>query len=256
MIPQLFILSGFDPTGGAGIIADVFTARDMGVFPISAPSVLTVQNSINFSSSQNIGYKYIIDAAALLFAEFSPCCAKVGLVPSGDAVWLSEIKKAVLSKIPRVVIDPVLKATACEGYSQISPEYLNFISGSNVVLTPNNIELERLALQFLPEFKAMDCEQKAIALHKLTGADIVVKFEGREGRVLVISNGCADNIIFDIIAIDRPVHGTGCRFSAAVASCLAKDMKLHESVKKSIEYMSGKIKERVAFNLSGQDYIF
>ncbi|HNT28770.1 MAG TPA: bifunctional hydroxymethylpyrimidine kinase/phosphomethylpyrimidine kinase, partial [bacterium] len=70
MTVPLLVLSGLDPTGGAGLTADVAMARSLGLHPLPVPTVLTVQNSLRFSGMRPVEPAYIRSAVESLAEEF------------------------------------------------------------------------------------------------------------------------------------------------------------------------------------------
>lgn len=240
----LLILAGIDSSGGAGIIADVKTATELGIFSYAIPTLFTNQNSFNFKEKVDIEHTYITETYKTLTEEKRPDFIKIGYIPHNNPTWLKEIKKNIINKADIVVIDPVLKPTSSKNIDLYINDFINFISpenGNKVILTPNKKELENL-------FKTTSAngtsfEEKAINFTLATNVSLVIKFETEKKIIMIIDNGKKTEVPIEIVKTERDVHGTGCRFSTALISFMIKGFNLTESVKKASEYMTEKIKK-------------
>ncbi len=251
MRTPLLLLAGLDPTGGAGLIADAVTARDLSCRPLGVPSMLTVQNSLRFENAEPVPPAYIEQALAALAAEFPFDTAKVGLVPVGDAAWLDTAGALLRKRCRRIVVDPVLRPTAAAQGTRPGTAYLSFLTGA--VVTPNCRELAIIA--DAAGITENHVAATAAALAKHLDAAIVVTFEGKEPRVLVVENDRATDIPITLLPTERPVHGTGCRFSTAVACGLARGKGLADAVADAAVYLTNALRRREQFHPDGQDLL-
>ncbi|HNT28481.1 MAG TPA: bifunctional hydroxymethylpyrimidine kinase/phosphomethylpyrimidine kinase, partial [bacterium] len=122
-----------------------------------------------------------------------------------------------------------------------------------VVITPNLRELKALAsalgvTQSDPALLARD-------VSRVTGAAVVTTFEGEKATVLVVEKGTASEEPFTLVPTKRPVHGTGCRFSTAIACGFAQKKGLLDSVKIAIKKVAELVENREEMPSSGQDYL-
>ena len=253
MTHPILIISGHDPTGGAGLIADSKTAIDLKNYPITIPSMLTIQTSISFNSYSEVQIDHIIKSYNLLQQEFSFSTAKIGIVPRNSTLWMNRLKKEILSSFNNVVIDPVLKATSSNKKITLTNSFLDFISGENIIITPNLFEFEILYQSAFS--KSSDLTEKLIKFNQTFQCSIALKYEAEKPFVTLVENSKVVDIFFNLIKIDGSVHGTGCRFSTAIASYINKGDSLADSVKKSCDYMEKKLHSLSIFNKNGQYFI-
>jgi len=251
MTIPLLLLAGFDPSGGAGILADAATARACGCYPLGVPTTLTIQNSLHFESADPVATTYIERAVAMLAAEFSFDTAKAGLVPVDDAAWLERIGDLLRRHCRRIVIDPVLRPTAGVQSIAFGSAYLSFLAGT--VVTPNHHELALLAKAAGVE--RFDVAATALALAEYLDGTTVVTYEGSEPRILVADREGTTDIPITLVPLDRPVHGTGCRFSTALACSLAQGKSLPDAVADAAAHLTAALQRREHFHPDGQEFI-
>jgi hydroxymethylpyrimidine/phosphomethylpyrimidine kinase len=110
--PTVLSFAGFDPSGGAGILADIKTMEANKVYGMAVPTALTWQNESEFESVEWITVEKIISQAELLFKKSDISFVKIGLVQ--NAAVLSEIVQFLSAKVkqPKIIWDPILKASA------------------------------------------------------------------------------------------------------------------------------------------------
>lgn len=252
MTLPLLVLAGLDPTGGAGLIADAATARALGCYPLTVPTTLTVQNSLRFASAAPVDPSYIAAAIDTLADEFTFDTVKVGLVPAADGAWLDTVGALVRGRCRHIVIDPVLKATAAAHAVRPNAPFLRFISGPGTVITPNARELGLIAdaLGLAVDTPGVT----ARAVNAATGATVVVTFETEKAVVLIAGQGGTVEIPVTLVPLDRPVHGTGCRFSTAIACGLAAGMPLPDAVERAAAHLTAQLGRIERFHPDGQDH--
>ncbi len=252
MTLPLLVLAGLDPTGGAGLIADAATARALGCHPLTIPTTLTVQNSLRFTSAAPVDPSYIAAAINTLAVEFTFDTAKIGLVPVADANWLDTVGPVVRQRCRHIVIDPVLKATAAADTVKPNDAFIRFISGPGTVITPNTRELGLIAdaLGIAPE--TPDITARAVAT--ATGVTVVVTFETEKPFILIAGPDRITEIPVTLVPTDQPVHGTGCRFSTALACGIAAGMPLPDAVKRAADHLTLILGRIERFHPDGQSY--
>ncbi|MGI6395542.1 MAG: bifunctional hydroxymethylpyrimidine kinase/phosphomethylpyrimidine kinase [bacterium] len=252
-LPPVLVISGIDPTNGAGAGRDILTIRENGCHPLSVPSVLTVQNSMNFRKSEAVAFDYISESIELLQKEFQISSIKTGLLPL-EREWISNLtKKIALFNVP-TVIDTVFKATASNSKELIIPDsYLDFISGSNKVITPNLKELGQIYLKFKNSLNS--APEMAEQISKEFGCTVVTTFEGTEPFVAVTTGSKTTKISIELFDKTRKIHGTGCTFSSALAANLAKKREITKSIKAAADYTLKKIKKSAKYSETGQYFL-
>lgn len=220
---------------------------------MTIPTTLTVQNSLRFEAALPVDAAYIARALTALTEEFTFDTAKIGLVPFTDGVWLDAVGPLIRSRCRHIVIDPVLKATAATGGMRPGDAFIRFISGPGTVITPNTRELALIAetLGIAPGTP----EKTARAVSAATGTTVVVTFETEQPLILIAEQGGMTEIPITLIPTDRSVHGTGCRFSTAIACGLAAGMPIPAAVKRAADHLTDLFGRRDNFHPDGQDYL-
>ncbi|HPS29406.1 MAG TPA: bifunctional hydroxymethylpyrimidine kinase/phosphomethylpyrimidine kinase [bacterium] len=251
--PVILIISGIDPTNGAGLGRDIITVRDNGGFPVSAPSTLTVQNSMNFEYYQEVDIKYLRDCLESLEKEFSFSAVKTGLLPL-NGQWIRELSEILQKFTIPVVIDTVFKASSSQSDMTIIPDsYTDLIRGANKIITPNLKELELIHLKLTGKKETQKKMAKYVS-DKLS-CSVVTTFEGRLPVISITTNGSSIGVPITLYEPDRKFHGTGCTFSSALATNLAKGENLTDSVKNAADHTLEKVKKAILFNELGQYFL-
>lgn len=252
-IRAVLILSGIDPTNGAGLGRDILTVKETGCHPLSVPTVLTVQNSMRFDSSELVNIDYIQKSIELLQEEFSIKAVKTGLVPT-ERAWLKDFSELLDQFCVPIVTDTVIKATSDSNDLEIPVSYLKLITGKNRIITPNLKELKNIhQLAFGKEDRT---EKMAVNIAEKFDCTVLTTFEGKKDTILLAEKGKTEEAVIEIFNSDNSYHGTGCTFSSALASCLGQEKSLRESIKKASVYTLAKVKNSIQFNPEGQHFLY
>ncbi|MBK8099600.1 MAG: bifunctional hydroxymethylpyrimidine kinase/phosphomethylpyrimidine kinase [Planctomycetes bacterium] len=217
--PRVLVLGGLDPTGGAGITADVRTVAAHGAFALPIALALTVQNRRGFRAAHEVPADQWRPALAAALADGPVHAIKVGLLAS---VAQAAAVAAELTALPRalpVVIDPVLSATA-GGYdagAALAAAYRQVLAPLAHVLTPN-----------LPECAAILGERPLATLLDAGGCAVLRKGGHGQGDLLVdeLVTGLGTQSWSHERLPVGPVHGTGCALASALAAHLARGADL------------------------------
>lgn len=213
--PYVLSIAGFDPSGGAGLLADCKTFEANGVYGLGVCTALTVQNDVQFERVRWVSLADIQDQARLLFARFSIEYVKVGLIESlaqlpALLAWLREQNPRV-----RIVWDPVLRASAGHGFHpNPAPALVQALGQSLTLLTPNRPEMLRL-------WPAETAEAAAVAVSAF--CPVLLKgghAAGAEATDLLFIQGQPQAFSSPRLAHGEK-HGSGCVLSAAVLAQLA-----------------------------------
>ena len=143
--PVVLAIGGFDPSAGAGVLADIKTISAFGCFGLGVVTSLTIQNTIEVLAANHQERRKISGQLRALFADFEIAAVKTGMLPTVEAV---EEVAAFLSTnaVPRIVVDPVGRSTS--GHDLMSPDALaaliNLLLPMSSVVTPNWDEAERI----------------------------------------------------------------------------------------------------------------
>lgn len=214
-------IAGSDPTGGAGLQADIRVFSRIGVHGLSVTTALTAQNTSGVDAILGIEGSFIDSQLSSLLNDIRPDALKTGMIYSRDAV--NVIAKMIKGfDLDNLVIDPV--TTSSSGRTLMEEGALDALKNElfplATVITPNIYEASALS--------GVNVEDEAT----MEKAAIVLKETGPEA--IIITGGHLEKETLDLIYYGGKFyklrskkspgefHGTGCAFSAAIAAYLAK----------------------------------
>ena len=221
--PYALSIAGFDPSAGAGLLADVKTLEARGVYGLGVCTALTIQNDVSFERVSWVSAAEIRDQLRVLFTRFRVDFIKIGLVES--LPQLLELVGWLKGENPclQIVWDPVLKATAgYEFHQEPDRELLRVLCAKMALITPNRPEMLRL----------WPSETAELAAEAVSAFCPVLLKGGHEEGELAIDVLLAGEQRHTFAAPRLPhgeKHGSGCVLSAAVLAQLAKGASLVEA---------------------------
>lgn len=235
-------IAGSDPSGGAGIQADLKTFQAHGVFGMSVITAVTVQNTKKVYGVQEIDPAVVYDQIMCLFEDIRIDAVKIGMVSN---IKLIESIAEALGKIdlPPVLLDPVMISKS--GYSLLKKDARDALVKNLFpiaeVVTPNIYEAEALTDSKIES--ADEMKQAAARILKLGAKKVVVKGGHLGGKLA--TDILYDGILFKELTSHRidtkNTHGTGCTFSSAIAANLAKGAGFFNAVSEAKSYITGAI---------------
>jgi len=255
-------IAGSDPTGGAGLQADLQVCHAFGVHGAAVPTALTEQDGLHVRRVLPVFPSVILEQLRSVLAALSPAAIKIGMLASDDVVRSVILALATVRDVP-IVIDPVLAAS--DGTPLLERRAhgaLRDLMFGRCLVTPNWPEMEILVGRSLP--RRRDGEEAARELlrdrrlegvllkggHREGDADDLLVWRVRDG---VGGSGDRGDRDCDGIADDDriecewlpgrripgpSVHGTGCALSTAVAAGLALGRPLREAVVESRRFVA------------------
>ena len=232
-------IAGTDPTGGAGIQADIKTMSAHGIFAMSVVTALVAQNTTGVTSISESSPDFLAEQIDCVFTDIVPDAVKIGMVSSVDLITVIADKLQQYGA-KHIVVDPVMVATA--GSALLRPDAIETLKGRLLplaeILTPNIPEAEILANREIRS--AEDMEAAARCIGETYGCAVLCKggHDLNDANDLLWKDGALR--WFRGVRIDNPnTHGTGCTLSSAIASNLAKGMELETAVARAKDYISG-----------------
>lgn len=234
-------IAGSDSSGGAGIQADIKTMTMNGVFAMSAITALTAQNTTGVSGIVESTPEFLGKQLDMVFEDIFPDAVKIGMVSS------SELIDVIADRLEHynaknIVVDPVMVATS--GARLIEEKAIDSLKNKLLplatVITPNIPEAEILSGMKIEN--EADMEEAAEVLFKTYGCAALVKggHQINDANDVLFCRDSEKPVWFKGHRINNPnTHGTGCTLSSAIASNLAKDYSLSESVERAKNYLSG-----------------
>jgi hydroxymethylpyrimidine/phosphomethylpyrimidine kinase len=244
-VKTVLAISGSDPTGGAGLQADLQVIRLFGCHGAGVPSALTVQDSSKVHSVLPVFPSVVLDQTRCLLRDITPDAVKIGMLASDDVVRNVALALALLPDEVPIVIDPVLLAS--DGTPLLERRAwgnLSSIFCRSALATPNLMEAEALTGQDVSSRRG--CESAARHfIEELGCSGVLIKGGHREGAPDdLLARKSEDGIQLDWLAgqrIETPegsVHGTGCALSSAIASGLALGIPLETAVEDARNFVA------------------
>jgi len=257
MIPNVLSIAGSDPSGGAGVQADLKTVSALGCYGMAVLTALTAQNTRGVSGVHVPPASFVAAQIDAIFADVRVDAVKIGMLATG------EIVEAVADRLAahgaqRIVLDPVLVATS--GDSLGAPDVVDAMKRRLIpmarVVTPNMPEAARLTGLAEPA-SLRDLESLAHAVLALGPQAALVKGGHMAGAqapdALADSSGVR---VFSAPRVEtRNTHGTGCTLSSAIAARLAQGDDLVRAVDAAKRYLTGALAASGELNVgSGQGH--
>lgn len=229
-------IAGFDPSGGAGIQADLKVFQIHGVYGLSAVAALTAQNTKGVESVEAVSRGFLRKQLDILLTDLMPDATKVGMLLTEDNVRVvaSIIRKYSLRN---VVLDPVMISSSGKRLSQRNvPKLLREkILPLCEAITPNIHEASVLSGL---KIRSREDMKKAAVILKDSGPDTVIITGGHlEGLAMDVMY---DGLFHYLAAKKRrgEYHGTGCTFSAAITAFLAQGYSNLDAANKAKNFMA------------------
>jgi hydroxymethylpyrimidine/phosphomethylpyrimidine kinase len=233
-------IAGSDPSGGAGLQADLKTFHQHGVYGTSVVTLLTVQNTQKVESVQVLGPEFVVSQLDAVLDDIPPSAAKIGAL--GNAAVIEAIaERAERFSFP-LVIDPVMVSK--HGASLIDEEAVQVLRRKLLphafLITPNVPEAARLAEMEVTDLPTM--EKAAAVISRLGAKNVLVKGGHLKGDPVDVLWTAGENHALPAQRVDTThTHGTGCVFSAAITARLAKGEDLVTAVKAAKQFITAAI---------------
>ena len=247
-VPRVLTIAGSDPSGGAGIQADLKTFTALGVYGMSAVTSITVQNTEGVQEAFNLPPELVYRQIKVVVEDIGLDAAKTGML--GSAEIASAVARAVKDLgIKNLVVDPILKSSSGKdliderGVEVLKRELLPLAR----LVTPNVPEAEALCGMRIKRLRDVElCAQEILK----TGVEAVLIKGGHMEGSKVVDGLYMGGDEFHYFVRDRVktrnTHGTGCTLSAAIAAFLAKGKGLEEAVERARDYLQGALERSLS----------
>lgn len=260
--PIVLVFAASDPSGGAGMQADILTLASMGCHPLSVITAITVQDTVGVESVLPMDAEWVEDQARALLEDMPVAAFKVGMIGSVEnAAAIAEI----VSDYPDIplILDPVLASGRGDDLAtdDLISAMIEMLLPQTTILTPNSIEARRLARyeeeDALEEIQAEaatgssdddheehdssdqpalgECARRLLG----RGCEFVLITGTHEPGQQVINTLYNEAGIVRADAWDRlpgSYHGSGCTLASAIAANLANGLELHDAVRDAQDY--------------------
>lgn len=235
---RVLIIAGSDPSGGAGIQADIKTVTALGGYAATAITAITVQNTRGVSAVHPVAPDVIAAQIEAVMSDIGADAIKIGMIGDVETAQIIDDALARHDGIP-VVLDPVLVATS--GDVLASGGVADFIRTHLVLraalITPNLDEAAALTGDTIADRHAM--LRAGRKLIKAGAGAALVKGGHRKSAMVedVLLQPDGERIFSNPRIDTTSTHGTGCTLASAIATGLAQEMKLSAAVERAIAYV-------------------
>jgi hydroxymethylpyrimidine/phosphomethylpyrimidine kinase len=241
--PIVLTISGFDPSAGAGVAADLKTFSAQNCYGVAAVTALTVQSTQGVKSVHDTPASELRAQLDALLEDIKIAAIKIGMLGHrGNAVVVAEFLDR--ANVANVVLDPVMKSTSGDkdlidagGIKYLGEELLKRAT----VVTPNIAEAEVLSGIAIKDYAAMEAAARKIV--ERGARAVVIKGGHMEKAVDVLFDGSEVLTLGGEHIKSENTHGSGCTFASAIAAQLACGRPLREAVLLAKAYVTKAIEK-------------
>jgi len=233
--PIVMTFAASDPTGGAGLQADILTFASMGCHPLSVATAITVQDTRGVEGIQALDAEWVADQARCLLEDIPVDAFKIGVLGSVETI---AVIAEIVSDYPDVplVLDPVLASGRGDELAteEMADALRELLLPLTTVLTPNSLEARRLA-DADDDDTIEACAERLLEM----GVQFVLVTGTHENTPDVINTlyGKSGIVRADTWArLPGGYHGSGCTLASAIAAMLANGLDVPEAVREAQDY--------------------
>lgn len=234
-------IAGSDPSGGAGIQADLKTFSACGCYGMTVITAVVDENTIGVTDVHPIPVPFVSGQIKSVLDDIGADAIKIGMLHSSELI--RAVKETLLKyNVSNIVLDPVMVATS--GDKLLQDEAIETLKNELIpyvrVITPNIPEAEILIGQKITNQYDLPLIVKDLSFNRSVSVLLKAGHLTEDNLVDVFYNAETDEVIeLSSERIQtRNTHGTGCTFSSAVASFLAHGLSLNDSIRRAKEYMA------------------
>ena len=240
----VLVIAGSDPSGGAGIQADLKTLTSLGVYGMTAITALTEQNTKGVKGVFEIPPDFVVKQINCCLSDIGANAIKIGMMHNSELIYgvyeALKHNKIIGNKKISIVLDPVMVAKG--GHRLLEEDAVNslknFIKNTNPVITPNIPEAE-----ILTDIKINNLTDMKTAAKKIInlGASYVV-LKGGHMNTPIMSDLLIGTEVIDLVEtkkiVTKNTHGTGCTMASALTAGLAKSLEIKEAFRNAHFYVN------------------
>lgn len=240
MVPNVLSIAGFDPSGGAGVLADIKTFAALRCYGVAAITAVTAQNTQGVATVHILPSEFVGAEIDALLTDSEIAAVKIGMLAT-PAIVETVAQKLANSTAP-LVLDPVLEASSGDPLAagDVMRAISELLAPLVTLVTPNVAEAGRLAGAPMPT-NIEDMQRLAEQWHRrgfksvlVTGGDMCAASADD-----VLFDGTSQQIFSAPRIATRNTHGTGCTLSSAIAAYLARGSHMIEAIQAAKAYVAG-----------------
>ena len=236
--PIALAFSASDPSGGAGLQADILTLSSMGCHPVSVVTAITVQDTLGVEDVLPMDPEWVADQARCVLEDMPVSVFKVGLIGSVENIAAIAEVVADYPDIP-LILDPVLASG--RGDELANDDMLmalqEMLIPQTTLLTPNSLEARRIA-QLDGDDDEPDLAECARRIIEM-GCEFVLITGTHENTAQVVNTLYGESGVLRSDTWQRlpgSYHGSGCTLASAIAASIAHGLDIPDAVKDAQEY--------------------
>lgn len=249
---RVMTIAGSDPSGGAGIQADIKTISACGCYASSAIAALVDENTMGVYGVFPVPETFVAAQMHAILDDIGTDAVKIGMLHSAELIRTVKSTLDEYPEIRNIVLDPVMVATS--GDPLLEEEAVAILREALIprsrIITPNIPEAEILLGQ---RIYSQDELPDAAAELSLLGTSVMLKAGHLSDERLIdifYNAETKETLYLDSRRIDTVnTHGTGCTLSSAIASFLAKGNSLNASVRYAKDYISKAIESGAQYRI-------
>lgn len=235
--PIVLAFAATDPSGGAGLQADVLTLASMGCHPLTVVTAATIQDTMGIEEIMPLDPEWVADQARCVLEDMPVTAIKIGVL--GSIENITAIAE-VVSDYPEVplVLDPVLASGRGDELAtdEMIAALRELLIPQTTIITPNSIEARRLVQEDgEEELDLAECARRLLAL----GCEYVLITGTHENTALVVNTLYGQEGVIRTDSWERlpgSFHGSGCTLASAIAATVANGLSIGDAVKDAQEY--------------------
>jgi hydroxymethylpyrimidine/phosphomethylpyrimidine kinase len=237
--PIVLTFAATDPSGGAGMQADILTIASMGCHPLSVVSAVTIQDTTGVDDLLPIDAEWVVDQARAVLEDMPVNAFKIGLLGSVENIAAIAEVIADYPNIP-LVLDPVLASGRGDELTNedMVSALRELLLPQTTILTPNSVEARRLVHDEDSEEDNPDLSECATRLMHM-GCEYVLVTGAHEHTPKVVNTLYGDRGLIrsdEWPRLSGIYHGSGCTLASAIAALLANGLPMAEAVKEAQEF--------------------
>ena len=232
-------IAGSDSGGGAGIQADIKTIASLGVFPCTAITAITAQNTSRVTHVFPVPADSVRNQLEAVVSDISVDAIKIGMVY--NKVTILEVSNFITKSHVPIILDPILAAGT--GFKLLLEKFLEVFKTKliplSTIITPNVVEAEKISgVRIRNESNMIE---SAMKIKELGAKNVIVKGghlskKGEVVDILVDKDGRITRLSNSRINVNE-THGSGCNFSAAITAFMARKYSVLQSCLLSNKYV-------------------
>jgi hydroxymethylpyrimidine/phosphomethylpyrimidine kinase len=242
-VRKALTVAGSDPSGGAGIQADLKTFSSLKVYGMAVIAALTAQNTLGVSAVSEIPPDFLAQQLDAVLTDIPPDAAKTGMLLNATTVEVVA-QKIRQYGVTNLVVDPVMVSTS--GAQLLNADAIDTFRRSllplALLITPNTEETRALTGRNIQTVE--DMEEAALQIHGMGARHVLIKgghLQGDDATDVLFDGQDFTHLRSTRIAV-RDTHGTGCVLSAAITAYLAKGSSVQEAVQHGKEFVTTAIR--------------